>query len=183
MLESMLSLTLIEIQAAQFDMPPQPSRPLFGPVETADGYINIAVASERTFDGMARAAGRTDWFEDPRFKVYIDRRVNWGALMDEFEAWSRTLSTKDCLEVLARNNVPAAAYRTVREAMADPQLTHRGAFQEVSDAGGAFKALRPPFRFTASDVDTGPRVPSLGEHTREVLEAVGLSEADIVALG
>jgi len=182
MLEAMLSLTLIEMQAAQFEMPPQPTRPLFGPVETADGYINISVASERTFDGMARAAGRTDWFEDPRFKVYIDRRVNWGALMDEFEAWSRTLATDACLKILAENNVPAAAYRTVREAMADPQLAHRNAFQDVADAGGSFNVLRPPFRSTAYDCDTGQRVPGLGEHTREVLEAAGLTRAEIDAL-
>ena len=182
MLEAMLSLTLIEMQAAQFEMPPQPSRPLFGPVETADGYINISVASERTFEGMARAAGRTDWFEDARFKAYIDRRVNWGALMDEFEAWSRTLATDACLKILAENNVPAAAYRTVREAMADPQLAHRDAFQDVADAGGSFKVLRAPFRSTAYEVDTGKRVPDLGEHTREVLEAAGLTRAEIDAL-
>ena len=58
MLESMLTLTLTEMQAAQFDMPPAPSRPLFGPVQTADGFINLAVASERTFEGMAAATGR-----------------------------------------------------------------------------------------------------------------------------
>ena len=85
MLEAMLSLTLLEMQEAQFEMPPRPRRPLFGPVETSDGYINIAVASERTFDGLAKTAGRTDWFEDPRFKAYANRRANWGALMDEFE--------------------------------------------------------------------------------------------------
>jgi crotonobetainyl-CoA:carnitine CoA-transferase CaiB-like acyl-CoA transferase len=182
MLESMLSLTLIEMQAAQFAMPPQPSRPLFGPVETSDGYINIAVASERTFDGMARAAGRLDWFEDPRFKVYIDRRVNWGELMDEFEAWSRTLSTEACLKILAENNVPAAAYRTVREAMADPQLAHRGAFQAVADDAGSFQCLRSPFRFQHGDATIGPRAPKLGEHTREVLLEAGLSDIEINAL-
>jgi crotonobetainyl-CoA:carnitine CoA-transferase CaiB-like acyl-CoA transferase len=182
MLEAMLSLTLIEMQAAQFDMPPQPSRPLFGPVETADGYINIAVASERTFDGMARAAGREDWFEDRRFKAYIDRRVNWGELMDEFEAWSRTLDTATCLRVLADNNVPAAAYRTVREAMADPQLADRGAFADVADAGGAFRCLKPPFRMTGCDLQTGPRAPGLGEHTRDVLAEAGLSDVEIDAI-
>lgn len=182
MLESMLSLTLVEMQAAQFDMPPQPSRPLFGPVKTADGYINIAVASERTFEGMARAAKRLDWFEDPRFKIYIDRRVNWGELMVEFEAWSQTLSTDSCLRVLSENNVPAAAYRTVREAMADPQLAHRGALQRVSDGGGTFQCLKPPFQFSDGEINIGPQVAALGEHTREVLLEAGLSAAEIEAL-
>src|SRR5436190_406306 len=182
MLESMLSLTLTELQTAQFEVPPPPSRPIFGPVATADGYLNLAVVSERTFQGMAAAAGRPDWITDPRFAVYLDRRANWGVLMDEFEAWSRQLPTVECQAVLDRNAVPAAAYRTVRQAMADPQLAHRGAFAQVRDAGGPLKALNPPFRMSASAAVAGPRAPALGEHTREVLAAAGFTAGEIDAL-
>jgi crotonobetainyl-CoA:carnitine CoA-transferase CaiB-like acyl-CoA transferase len=175
MLEAMLSLTLGELQAAQFAVPPPPSRPVFGPVTTADGYINLAVASERTFRAMAAAAGRRDWITDPRFARYLDRRANWGALMDEFEAWSQRLTCSECLAELAEHGVPAAPYRTVREAMADPQLAHRGALSEVADAGGTFLALNPPFRMSAAATRAGARVAALGEHTREVLAAAGLS--------
>ena len=96
--------------------------------------------------------------------------------MDEFEAWSKRSPAPSAWRVLDRNAVPAAAYRTVREAMADPQLAHRGAFNEVRDAGGSFKALNPPFRMSASATAAGPRAPALGEHTREVLGALGFAE-------
>ncbi len=182
MLESMLSLTLTELQSAQFDVPALPSRPIFGPVATADGYLNMAVVSERTFQGLAAAAGRSDWINDPRFSVYLNRRANWGVLMDEFEEWSRHRSTPDCLAVLDRHAVPAAAYRSVREAMADPQLSHRGAFVVVTDAGGEFQALNPPFRMSATMAVAGARAPGLGEHTSEVLTAAGLSGEEIKAL-
>jgi crotonobetainyl-CoA:carnitine CoA-transferase CaiB-like acyl-CoA transferase len=182
MLESMLSLTLTELQTAQFEVPPPPSRPVFGPVATADGYLNMAVVSERTFQGMAAAAGRPDWITDPRFAVYLARRANWGALIDEFEVWSKRLSSAECQAELDRNAVPAAAYRTVREAMADPQLAHRGAFAEVHDAGGAFKALNPPFRMSASAIAVGPYAPALGEHTAVVLAAAGFTAAEIGVL-
>jgi crotonobetainyl-CoA:carnitine CoA-transferase CaiB-like acyl-CoA transferase len=182
MLESMLSLTVSELQAAQFEVPPPPTRPFFGPVATADGYINMAVASERTFQNMAAAAGRPDWVTDPRFAKFLDRRANWGTLMDEFEAWAKQLTSAECLATLDRHSVPAAAYRTVREAMADPQLAHRRAFSEVEDAGGTFKALNPPFRMSASATEAGAHAPALGEHTRAVLEAAGLSAAEIEAL-
>jgi CoA:oxalate CoA-transferase len=182
MLESMLTLTLTEIQAAQFTLPPPPSRHLFGPVATADGFINVAVASERTFKGLARAAGRIDWVGDPRFAAYPDRRANWAVLMDEFEAWSTTVSTIECLATLDHNLVPAAAYRTVRDAMADPQLAHRGAFAEVHDAGGSFRALNPPFRMSGSRTRVGATVAALGEHTREVLQEAGYGEDQVEAL-
>jgi crotonobetainyl-CoA:carnitine CoA-transferase CaiB-like acyl-CoA transferase len=142
----------------------------------------MAVVSERTFQGLAAAAGRPDWVIDARFAVYLDRRANWGVLMDEFEAWSKQVSTAECLAVLDRNAVPAAAYRTVRQAMADPQLAHRGAFAQVHDAAGAFKALNPPFRMSASATAAGPRAPALGEHTREVLDAAGFTAGEVAAL-
>ena len=182
MLEGMLSLTLIEIQGAQFELPPPPARPVFGPVATADGYISIAVASERTFQGLAETAGRSDWIEDPRFKKYLDRRANWGELMDEFEVWSKKRSSAACLEALAANAVPSAEYRTVKDVMADPQLAHRRAFNEVRDAGGTFKALNPPFRMSQSRTEAGAMVPALGEDTRAVLQAAGLDADEIGAL-
>jgi CoA:oxalate CoA-transferase len=128
---------------------------------------------------MAAAAGRADWITDPRFAKYLDRRANWGALMDEFEAWSKSLSSTECLRQLDRNSVPAAAYRTVRQAMADPQLEHRGAFGEVEDAGGQFKVLNPPFRMSAASTTVGSRVPGLGEHTHEVLAAAEIAAAGL----
>src|SRR4051812_32733675 len=58
MLESMLSLTLTEMQLAQFPNAYVPGRPVFGPIETGDGYINLSIASERTFQNIAAACGR-----------------------------------------------------------------------------------------------------------------------------
>src|SRR5450432_3877888 len=66
MLESMLSLTLNEVQWSQFEVPP-PSRPMFGPVETADGYVMVAIASEKTFQGLVTASGHPEWISDSRF--------------------------------------------------------------------------------------------------------------------
>src|SRR5437764_787857 len=70
MLESMLSLTLSEIQLAQFPASYIPGRPVFGPIATKDGYVNLSVASERTFQNLAAACGRTDWVSDSRFAEY-----------------------------------------------------------------------------------------------------------------
>jgi len=52
MLESMLSLTLSEMQLAQFPASYIQGRPIFGPIATKDGWINLSVASERTFQAL-----------------------------------------------------------------------------------------------------------------------------------
>ena len=180
MLESMLSLTLGELQASQFEVK-QPKRPMFGPVETSDGYVMVAIASEKTFQSLVKAAGRPEFMADPRFEKYVDRRDHWAELMDGVEKWSRTLSTEQCLAELNQSGVPCSAYRTVAEALADPQIAHRGAMSEVNDGGGTFKVLNLPFRMTGADVAPAKRMATLGEHSVTVLKETGLSDKEIAA--
>ena len=181
MLESMLSLTLSEIQAAQFTVVP-PGRPIFGPIATKDGYIMPAIASERSFQNLAAASGHPGWIADPRFARYADRRRHWGALVDELELWSKALTTAEVQAIFDRHGVPSSPYRTVKEAMADPQLAHRNAFAEIADAGGSFLALNPPFRLSAAPVAAQPFAAALGEHTEPVLAELGYTPAEIAAL-
>jgi crotonobetainyl-CoA:carnitine CoA-transferase CaiB-like acyl-CoA transferase len=94
------------------------------------------------------------------------RRDHWADMMDGVEAWSRQISTEASLVALAAEGAPASAYRTIAEALSDPQLAHRQALSEVEDEGGAFKVLNLPFRMTAADTTPGKRMASLGEHTR-----------------
>jgi crotonobetainyl-CoA:carnitine CoA-transferase CaiB-like acyl-CoA transferase len=180
MLEAMLMLTLNEVQWSQFTVPPL-SRPMFGPIGTCDGYVMLAIASEKTFQGLVKVIGRPEWVNDPRLLAYADRRNNWSDLMDGVEAWSRTLTTAKCLEALNGAGVPSSAYRTVAEALADPQLVHRRALAEVEDNGGKFRVMNLPFRMSGAKVAAGKRVSTLGEHTRALLKETGFSEAQIAA--
>jgi crotonobetainyl-CoA:carnitine CoA-transferase CaiB-like acyl-CoA transferase len=180
MLESMLSLTLNELQWSQFEVQPPP-RPMYGPIETLDGFVMVAIASEKTFQGLVKVIGHPEWVDDPRFANYSDRRTNWAQLMDGVEAWSRSVTTERCLAELNKQGVPSSAYRTVGQALSDPQITHRRALSEVEDGGGTFKVLNLPFRMSGAKVAAGKRMSTLGEHTRALLEETGHSEDQIAA--
>src|ERR1700730_1620087 len=180
MLESMLSLTLNELQWSQFEVKPT-QRPMFGPVETADGYVMLAIASEKTFQSLIKVIGHPEWIADPRFANYSDRRDNWADLMDGVEIWSRTLTTGKCLTELNSLGVPCSVYRTVAEALNDPQIAQRGPVSEVSDGGGPFKVLNLPFRMSGTAVSAGKRMATLGQHTVALLRETGLSEDEIAA--
>ena len=183
MFESMLSMMLTELQKWQFTIPPA-GRPMFGPVATKDGWINVAVASEKTFQDLTKAAGHPEWMTDPRFALYSNRRLNWHLFIEELEGWSRTLSTTEVKACFDRLALPCSLYRTTSEALEDPQLAHRNGLVQAEDAGGSFKALNGPFRFSALDARAadGTRVASLGEHTDKVLIAAGFSESERAAL-
>lgn len=175
MLETMLSLTLTELQTSQFAVAPPP-RPMFGPTETGNGYVMITIASEKTFQALMGVIGRREWISDPRFATYAPRRENWAELMDGVETWSRQLSTDACLLALGAAGVPASAYRTVSEALADPQLAHRRALSEVRDEGGSFQVLNLPFRMSGADTAPAKTVSMLGEHTDALRKETGLSD-------
>ena len=112
MLESMLSLTLNELQWSQFEVKPT-QRPMFGPIETTDGYVMVAIASEKTFQSLMKVIGHPEWVSDPRFAKYSDRRENWASLMEGVEAWSRAVTTEQCLAALndARRSLVGLSHR------------------------------------------------------------------------
>jgi crotonobetainyl-CoA:carnitine CoA-transferase CaiB-like acyl-CoA transferase len=143
--------------------------------------VMLAIASEKTFQSLIKVIGHPEWIGDPRFAIYADRRDNWADLMNGVEEWSRTLTTEKCLGQLNDHGVPCSAYRTVAEALRDPQIAYRGALSEVGDGGGTFKVLNLPFRMSGANVSAGKQMASLGEHTVAFLRESGLSEDEISA--
>ncbi|MFI4998161.1 MAG: CoA transferase, partial [Hyphomicrobiales bacterium] len=117
-----------------------------------------------------------------RFAEYADRRARWGELIDELERWSKERTRQEIQAIFDHYGVPSSPYRTVKEAMADPQLAHRGAFAPIRDAGGSFLALNPPFRMSATKAAAAPYVAALGEHTEEVLAEIGCDPAEMASL-
>ena len=181
MFETLVGMLLGEVNRAQFDFE-MPSRPMYGPIEAGDGYVMLATASERTFQDMATAAGRRDWLTDPRFEKYADRRMNWGLLIDELEQWSKKMTVKEVVTALEKHGVPCSPYLTVTEALQDPQVEHRGSLCTIEDSGGSYKSPAPPFRFSGSPLQSGPKVASLGADTKSVLAEAGLSASEIEVL-
>ena len=181
MFETLVGMLLGEVNRAQFDFE-MPSRPMYGPIEASDGYVMLATASEKTFQDMATAAGRRDWLTDPRFEKYQDRRMNWGLLVDELEEWSKKMSVAEVVAALEKQGVPCSPYVTVTEALKDPQVEHRGSLCTIEDGGGTYQSPAPPFRFSGSPLQSGPKVAALGEDTRSVLAQAGLTPSEIEAL-
>ena len=70
-------------------------------------------------------------------------------------------------------------YLTVTEALQDPQVAHRGSLCEIEDGAGRYKSPAPPFRFSGSPLQSGPKVAKLGEHTESVLKEAGLASGHI----
>src|SRR5258707_8409511 len=138
----------------------------------------MAIASEKAFQSLMQVIGHPEWVSDPRFAKYSDRRENWVSLIEGVEAWSGTVTTEQCLAALNEYGVPSSAYRTVAEALRDPQIAHRGALAEVEDGGGTFKVLNLPFRMSGATVSAGKPMWTLGVNTPALAKGAGPSAGE-----
>jgi CoA:oxalate CoA-transferase len=175
LMDSMINMLVFECQEAQF--PSGARRPLYVPMRARDGFVIVAPVNQRNFEQLADATGNAAWKTDARFATDAARQANWDALMAAVEAWTSLRRAQECEDVLMKAGVPCSRYLTVGEAMNDPQVVARRTLAPVSDAAGTFLVPNPPFQFSDGSIAAGPKIPLLGEHTRDILGTVLKMEA------
>ncbi len=181
LIEGMFCLMPYEIQEAQF--PAKERRPVYPPMRASDGFVMISLVSPRNWEDLFKGMGIDDWRSDPMLGTNAARQANWTAVMQRIEAWTSQRTMAECLATLEAHGVPLTPYRTVREAIAEPQCEHRGSFAKVRDAGGDYRVPNLPFKFSAARVETRPVVPDVGAHTEQVLrEVAGATAEELAAL-
>ncbi len=164
----------------------QTGNPTSDAFPTADGFLMVAAPTEGQFVSLARALGRADLCEDPRFLTIPDRIANADALRKELIAALAAADAGIWEARLAEAGVPASRVASVPQVCEDSQLDHRGIFRPVARqqalGGGAGAYVDLPFHGanTARGTDRPP--PLIGEHTDEVLAEFGFSEEEIAAL-
>lgn len=167
MMESMMSLIPRQLQDAQLAKTPRDGG--FQPIRVRNGYVMICIISEKNMRSVAKAMGRDELIQDPRFAQRAQRYKNMDAFVAEIETWSEQLSAEECEEIMNNAGVPCSVYTSTKELFEHPQLALRGSFKQMADTNGSFKIQNPPFQFAGSETATSDSVPELGEHTIEVL--------------
>ena len=150
---------------------------------TADGYIMIGAAGQHIWERCARALGRPEWLADARFKTGRDRMKHRPALEREMEALLTTQPSAHWVKILDDAGVPCGPVYTYAQLFADPQVVHREMVVHADDAElGRVPHIRTPIKMSSGEVAVRVAAPKLGQHTGEVLGALGYSAADIEGL-
>ena len=174
LLDCMLNILVAECQEAQ--APSAAKTRVYPPLKTRDGYVVVAPTSQKNFEQLTRVLGHPEWLSDPRFITSGTRENNWLALMELIEDWTSKLPGQQCENLLLAGGVPCTGYKTVAEAMADPQIMARGALTRVRDEAGEYWVPNAPFQMPGLNTSPRPTVPRLGASTVDLLvELLGYS--------
>jgi crotonobetainyl-CoA:carnitine CoA-transferase CaiB-like acyl-CoA transferase len=135
---------------------------------TADGWIFIMCMTDKFWENLADAIGRSDLRTDPRFSSQDLRRRNRDQLTEVLDAELRRRTTRAWLDAFA-GLLPAAPVFEVDEALESPFVQEAGMVRSVPHP------QRPDFRVLANPLKIDGRRPeqvashALGADTEAVL--------------
>ena len=147
---------------------------------TADGWINVGGANQSNWERIVKVIGRPELGADPRFVTNTERMKNLAALTPLIAERLKSRSSADWIREFEAAGVPVGPVNKIGDMLADPQVAAREMVLEVEHpTAGRVKTLGMPIKFSRTPGAVMRAAPLLGEHTREVLESLGYSAAEI----
>jgi crotonobetainyl-CoA:carnitine CoA-transferase CaiB-like acyl-CoA transferase len=150
---------------------------------TQDGYMILAVGNDGQFARLAAAMGQPGWSTDPAYATNAARVANRASLVPAIQAITRRRPTAEWIADLEKAGVPCGPINNLADVFADPQVQARGTKIRMTHSSGADLSLvANPIKLSATPVSYRLAPPVLGEHTREVLESLGVGTAEFDGL-
>lgn len=151
--------------------------------ETSDGYISVAVQSDKQWEGLTRALETSEWLEDPRFKTPALRQTNIDARLELTQSVLTSRTSQEWLARLEAQDVPCVPVLTRSDMISHPQVMASGIVMESDHPhAGRLRQARPAARFSETPAELRHGGALLGEHNGEVLGEIGFDDAEIEAL-
>ena len=151
--------------------------------QCSDRLIFLVAGNNDQYRRLCAAIGRPDLAEDARFRNGPDRIANRELLIGLLDEVFIQQPAAHWVEAIDKAGVPVSFVNDMVEVFKDPHVQSRGAIVETPHPqAGTLKMLANPLRFSETPVERYAAPPSLGEHTDEILSALGLPEAEIEKL-
>jgi benzylsuccinate CoA-transferase BbsF subunit len=147
-------------------------------------WIAIAVFSDDAWNALVGAMGSPSWADGARYARVEGRLAHRDELDERLAAWTRGFEPYDLMERLQAAGVEAGVAQNFADLRRDPQLAHRGHFQQLEHVHlGALAFENYALRFSESDPTLREPGPNLGEHNQLILGGfLGMSRAEIDSL-
>ena len=151
---------------------------------TIDQWVAIVCADDAEWARLARAIGKPELANDPRFATLAARKENEDALEAIVSGWTATRKVAYVVDTLQAAGVAAGACADSKYLSEDPHLTEREYFiyREHLEVGKR-QHCGIPWRMSGTPCEVKSAAPVLGQHTDEVMTGLlGYSAAEVEAL-
>ena len=150
---------------------------------TAEGEIMVAVGNDSLWRRFAPVVGLGDLVDDPRFATNPDRVSRRDELLPLVSAAFLTRPSTEWARLLEDAGVPAGPVYEVPEALAQEQVVAREMVLDLPHTQlGPVRTLGSPLKLSGTPTALRHASPTYGEHTRDLLAAMGLADERIDAL-
>jgi crotonobetainyl-CoA:carnitine CoA-transferase CaiB-like acyl-CoA transferase len=155
----------------------------YGPFRAKDGqFVNLAVEHSAEWKRFClQVLDRPDLLEHPLYATNEKRLAHRSQLEPMLESIFATQDTKFWVARLEHAEVPFGRMNELEAVLDHPQLHHRKLMAEVQSPVGLLKTVASPVRMAASPPRLDP-IPTVGQHTAEVLAELGYSKQEITRL-
>jgi len=149
-------------------------------VHAADGFFTVGATTPRNWRSFCDVLGHPEWADDERFKDNPSRHARRDVLIPLIEEVTSRKPRAFWVSLLQGAGVPCAEIQTYDQVFHDTQLQARAFFWKGRHSRlGDVEQIGSPIHFSETPVRQGSAGPVLGEHTSEVLRALGRSDSEI----
>ncbi|WP_046467992.1 CaiB/BaiF CoA transferase family protein [Allosalinactinospora lopnorensis] len=143
----------------------------------ADRQIMVAAGNDGLWRRFAETVGLAHLVDEPRFAGNSDRVRNRDALVPLIEEALSARTAEEWTARLSEAGVPAGPINNVEQALQHPQVIARDMVTEVEHTeAGTVRAVGSPVKLSASPPQVRTAPPRHGEHTADILGALGAGE-------
>ena len=151
---------------------------------TKDGYIIMAVATDRQFREYCAILGLAPLADDERFKLNRGRVENRETLIPLLVGPMKARTTAEWVVAFEKAAIPCGPINTIDQVFANEQVLARGLQIGLTrDDGVQVPGVANPILFSATPIAYDKPPPRMGDGTEKILaEVLGMSPADVDAL-
>ena len=156
-----------------------------GTYRCSDGFVQFTAGEPPFFQRSCVAIGHPEWPEDPRFRDPETRADYHDDYMEAFLPWIGERTKLQVFREMQDHGVLCTPVLSVQEAIAEPVAAARHSFVTVEQpVVGEMLLAGAPFRLGGVEGDAWRALPAprLGEHSAELLDELGYSRDEQIAL-
>jgi benzylsuccinate CoA-transferase BbsF subunit len=148
---------------------------------TIDRWVSIVCADDADWARLARAMGKPELAQDPRFKTLEARKANEDQLEAIITEWTLPQKFDEVAEKLQAAGIAAAPCADNKHLCdEDRHLARRSFWVELNHPEvGVKRHAGIPWRMSGTPTAVRAPAPCLGQHTDEVLNRLGYSAQEI----